>query len=49
MSGNRLEPKVVRTWILSGAGLQGNPREWAHLTVLRERPPSPQEWCSAQG
>lgn len=25
VSGNRLEPKVVRTWILSGAGLQGKP------------------------
>lgn len=30
-----------------GRVCEGNPREWAHLTMLRECPPPPREWCPA--
>lgn len=34
------------TW---GRVCEGNPREWAHLTVLREYPSPLQKWNPAQG
>lgn len=47
VSSNGPEPKGVRAY--GGRVCEGNSREWAHLTVLRECPSTGPEWSPALG